>query len=122
MAGRDHPVTTLFYPGVVACLVVPPLFPGSAFDFPTAPLHVALLAAIGLLGAVGHFLLIRAHEFAPATLLAPFGYAQLAIILVLGWLVFDHLPDATAFAGMLLVAASGLAVVLASRAKPTRAA
>lgn len=74
-----------------------------------------MLAMIGIFGAVGHFLLIRAHGLAPATLLAPFGYAQLVVVLVLGWAVFGQLPEALALAGMALVAGSGLALVLASR-------
>ena len=52
-----------------------------------------MLVAIGILGAVGHFLLIRAHALAPATLLSPFGYTQLLVVLTLGWLVFGELPD-----------------------------
>ncbi len=114
LAGRDDPITTLFYPGLIACLVVPPVFPG-AFDIPTVPLHLAMISAIGILGAVGHFLLIRAHGHAPATLLAPFGYTQLLVVLTLGWLVFDQLPDGIALTGIALIAVSGLGLVIASR-------
>jgi drug/metabolite transporter (DMT)-like permease len=79
------------------------------------PLHAALLGVIGILGGVGHFLLIRAHALAPATLLAPFGYAQLLVVLILGWLVFGQLPDGVALAGIVLVACSGLGLIIASR-------
>ena len=115
LAGHDDPITTLFYPGLIAVLSIPPVFPGSISGIPTVPLHAALLCAIGILGAVGHFLLIRAHSLAPATLLAPFGYAQLLVVLLLGWLVFGQLPDGTALAGIVLVAGSGLALIVASR-------
>jgi drug/metabolite transporter (DMT)-like permease len=114
LAGHDDPITTLFYPGLIACLVVPPVFPG-AFNVPTIPLHLAMIGAIGILGAVGHFLLIRAHGHAPATLLAPFGYTQLLVVLTLGWLAFDQLPDAIALTGIALIAACGLGLVIASR-------
>jgi drug/metabolite transporter (DMT)-like permease len=113
-ARRDHPITTLFLPGLIACFVVPPVFPG-AFEIPTTPMHAAMLGAIGVLGAVGHFMLIRAHAHAPATLLAPFGYTQLLVVLTLGWLVFDQLPDAIALTGIALIAGSGLGLVIASR-------
>jgi drug/metabolite transporter (DMT)-like permease len=113
-ARRDDPITTLFLPGLIACFVVPPVFPG-AFQIPTTPLHAAMLGAIGVLGAVGHFMLIRAHAHAPATLLAPFGYTQLLVVLTLGWLVFDQLPDAVALTGIALIAGSGLGLILASR-------
>jgi drug/metabolite transporter (DMT)-like permease len=115
LAGRDDPITTLFYPGLIAVLAIPPAFPGAISAVPPVPLHAALLAVIGILGAVGHFLLIRAHALAPATLLAPFGYTQLLVVLVLGWLVFDELPDGIALAGIVLVAGSGLGLIVASR-------
>jgi drug/metabolite transporter (DMT)-like permease len=121
LAGHDDPITTLFYPGLVACIGVPAAFPGSAFAMPVGAVHAAMLVAIGLLGAVGHFFLIRAHALAPATLLAPFGYAQLVVVLILGWAVFGQLPDRLALTGMALVAGSGLALVLSSR-RPAAAA
>lgn len=113
-ARGDDPITTLFLPGLIACFVVPPVFPG-AFEIPTVPLHAAALGVIGVLGAVGHFMLIRAHALAPATLLSPFGYSQLVVVLTLGWLVFDQLPDGIALIGIALIASSGLGLVLASR-------
>jgi len=118
LAGHDDPITTLFYPGLIAVLVIPPVFPGSITSLPSVPLHLAMLVAIGILGAVGHFLLIRAHAHAPATLLAPFGYTQLLVILILGFAVFGEIPDGLALTGIMLIAGCGLGVVLASR-RPT---
>ena len=118
LAGHDDPITTLFYPGLVSCVLIPAVFPDAAFEVPSAPVHLAMLAAIGLLGAIGHFLLIRAHHDAPATLLAPFAYSQLVVVTILGFVVFRELPDALALAGMGLVAASGLGLILASRRPP----
>src|SRR5688572_19817993 len=118
LAGHDDPITTLFYPGLIAVLVIPPVFPGSITSLPSVPLHLAMLAAIGVLGAVGHFLLIRAHAHAPATLLSPFGYGQLLVILILGFAVFGEIPDGLAMLGILLIAGSGLALILASRRLP----
>jgi drug/metabolite transporter (DMT)-like permease len=114
LAGHEDPITTLFFPGLIACFVVPPIFPG-AFEVPTVPLHAVMLGIIGILGAVGHFMLIRAHALAPATLLSPFGYTQLVVVLTLGWLVFGQLPDGIALAGIALIAGSGLALIIASR-------
>jgi drug/metabolite transporter (DMT)-like permease len=115
LAGHDDPITTLFYPGLIAVLAIPPVFPGAISAVPAVPLHAALLGAIGILGGIGHFLLIRAHGLAPATLLAPFGYAQLLVVLVLGWLVFGQIPDGIGLTGIVLVAASGLGLIIASR-------
>jgi drug/metabolite transporter (DMT)-like permease len=114
LAGHDDPITTLFYPGLIACVAIPPAFPGF-FVIPTEPLHVAMISGIGVLGAVGHFFLIRAHHHAPATLLAPFGYSQLLVVMILGFLAFGELPDGIALTGIALIAGSGLFLVLASR-------
>ena len=119
LAGHDDPITTLFYPGLIAVFVIPPVFPGSITGLPSVPLHLAMLVSIGVLGAVGHFLLIRAHAHAPATLLSPFGYGQLLVILILGAVVFGEIPDALAFTGIFLIAGSGLALVLAGRRRAT---
>src|SRR5438067_1420582 len=75
----------------------------------------ALFVLIGVLGGLGHFLLIRAHDYAPSSVLSPFMYAQLLTALVLGWVVFRQLPDAIAFAGMAAIAASGLLLIFGHR-------
>jgi drug/metabolite transporter (DMT)-like permease len=64
---------------------------------------------------VGHFLLIRAYDYAPTSVLGPFMYAQLLTAMVLGWLVFGQLPDGLAIAGMVTIAASGLLLILSHR-------
>jgi drug/metabolite transporter (DMT)-like permease len=117
LAGHDDPITTLFYPGLVAAAALPLVLP-SSLTLPAQPVHAALIVLLGLLGGVGHFLLIKAHALAPASMLAPFSYAQLVVVLILGWLVFGQLPDGLALAGMLLVVASGLMVIIVNRPRP----
>lgn len=114
LAGRDAALTTLFYPALVGTLVVPLAFP-LAFTLPGEPLHVALFVALGVMGGIGHLFLIKAHDYAPVSLLGPFMYGQLFTALALGWLIFGQLPDALALAGMLGIVASGLLLVLSHR-------
>ena len=71
-------------------------------------LDVALLAAIGVLGTIGHFLFILAFQRAPASALTPFTYIQVVFATLIGWLVYSDLPDALTLAGMALIAGSGL--------------
>jgi drug/metabolite transporter (DMT)-like permease len=54
--------------------------------------------------------------------LSPFQYVQLVWATLLGWLVFDQLPDKLSLAGGLVIAASGLAIALDERrsAAPAR--
>jgi drug/metabolite transporter (DMT)-like permease len=119
LAGRDSPITTLFYPGVIAVVLVPIAFPGSFYVLPRELPHILAFVTIGLFGAAGHFLLIRAHADAPATMLAPFGYSQLLVALFLGWIAFGQLPDGIALAGMALIASAGVGLVIASRPRAT---
>ena len=110
LVGRDPALTSLFYPGLVACFAIPLVFP-SAILLPAGALHVGLFALTGVLGAVGHFFLIRATDYAPISTLAPFQYTQLLVVLLLGWLLFGELPDALAALGMLVICAGGLLLV-----------
>jgi drug/metabolite transporter (DMT)-like permease len=74
-----------------------------------------VFSALGVLGGIGHFFLIRAHFHAPASVLGPFMYGQLLTALALGWLVFGQLPDGLAVLGMLLITASGLVLAFSHR-------
>ena len=116
LAGRDAPLTTLFYPALIGTALVPLAFPHQ-LALPQGWLHGALFVLIGVLGGVGHFFLIQAHHYAPSSILSPFMYAQLLTALLLGWLVFGQLPDALAAAGMATIAASGLVLILRHRLK-----
>ena len=79
----------------------------------------AILLALGGVATVGHFLFTAAYREAPASLLAPVNYMHLVWAGILGWIVFDHAPDAISIFGMALVAVAGIAVALrASFAKP----
>ncbi|GHC63216.1 DMT family transporter [Neogemmobacter tilapiae] len=71
-----------------------------------------LILLLGCLATGGHFLFTAAFREAPAALLAPINYVHLVWAGLLGWLVFDHLPDALSIAGMALVLAAGMSVAL----------
>lgn len=77
---------------------------------PIAPLDWLPMAAMGALGGLGHLILIRALTIAPASLLAPFVYTQIAWALLLGYLVFGDVPDRWMLGGGAVIVASGLYV------------
>lgn len=83
-------------------------------DAPT-PLQAVLFVCMGAAGALGHFLFTAAFRDTEASVLAPMNYLQLVWAGLLGWLVFDHVPDHLSVAGMLVVAASGLMIAFKSR-------
>ena len=68
----------------------------------------ALLVALGIIGSLGHWLLIRAIQSAPASSLQPFHYTILLWATLVGYLVFDELPDLWIIVGAGIVVSCGL--------------
>ena len=105
----------LFYTALLGTLVMSPVVPvfwdGRLPSFGQGLLVVSL----GVYGGLGHLLLIRAFRETPASLLSPLLYLQLVWATLLGWLVFDHLPDLPAIVGMLIIGASGLSLAIGRR-------
>jgi drug/metabolite transporter (DMT)-like permease len=122
LAGSDSSATTLFYSGLAGVVLVTPFVP---FVWSTPSVLIALMmAATGVFGAVGHWLLILAHARAPAPVLAPFLYTQLIWVVILGYLVFGDLPDYWTLIGASVVIASGMYLLYRERERslPTRLA
>jgi drug/metabolite transporter (DMT)-like permease len=71
---------------------------------------VAFLLVPGALVGVGHFLQIRALALAPASLLAPFGYASLLWAVLIGATVFGEAIGVFTILGALTIAGSGLSL------------
>ena len=71
VAANDAAETTLFYTGLVGSIVFLPVLP-LVWVSPASPTHWLLMAGLGVLGALGHWLLILAHRHAPASVVAPF--------------------------------------------------
>ncbi len=68
----------------------------------------SLLVAIAILGSAAHFTLIKALEFWEAGALQPYSYTLLVWAVVIGFVVFGHMPDGWTLAGAAIVIASGL--------------
>jgi len=110
----DSNQTSLFYNNAVGALLMLPIIP---FVWqPPANWTIALmLMGTGILGSVGHFCLIAGHRLAPASVLSPFVYTQLIWVVILGYLVFDHVPNAWTMAGASIVIGSGLYLLFRER-------
>jgi len=106
MARTENPLTMHFYTGWVGALLASlalPLFWTAMPDAKT----LALLGLIGLMGTVGHFLLILAFARAPASTLTPFSYTQIGFAMLGGWLVFGHVPGSWELSGIALIVLCG---------------
>lgn len=107
IAGVEPPLTSLFYGALVGTVMFSFVVPFH-WATPASAWHWPLLVVMGLLASVGHFTLIRAFDYAPVGMLAPFAYSYLVWGVVLGLAVFGDFPDGLSFAGMAVIVASGL--------------
>ncbi len=111
LASSEPPLRLLFYTALVGTLLMSPMLPITWDGRLPTPMQALLIASLGVYGAVGHFLLIRAFRESPASRLAPLLYMQLVWAVLLGWLIFAQWPDRLTIAGMLIIVVSGLSSV-----------
>lgn len=102
-AGTMH-----FYTGCVALVIAVAMLPFAWQTPGTITLWMLLLGA-GVLGTLGHYLLILSYGRTSPTTLSPYLYTQIAFGTLAGWLVFAHAPDAVAVAGIVVIAGCGIA-------------
>ena len=110
----DSNQTSLFYNNAVGAAVMLPVLP-FIWTTPSSWLATVLVAGTGVLGSLGHFFLIAGHRLAPASVLSPFIYTQLIWVVILGYLVFDHIPNAWTITGAAMVIGSGLYLLYRER-------
>ena len=104
----EDPVTMQFYTGWVGTLIASAALPFFWTKLDSATLWASLVF-MGVMGTVGHFVMILAYAKAPVSTLTPFLYAQIAFAMIGGWLVFSHVPDQWSVLGMALIAFCGAA-------------
>jgi drug/metabolite transporter (DMT)-like permease len=105
-ARHDQPDTTLLWSAIVAFIATTFVGP-LEWQWPTTTAW-ALMVAISLIGAVAHYALIKALDYAEAGALQPYAYTLLVWATVLGFLVFGNVPDGWTVLGAAIVVASGL--------------
>ena len=116
----DSAGTSFFYTGVfgaAAMTLVGPFFwtPMEGWDW-------AVMAALCVTGASGHFLLIKALEQAEASAVQPFTYLQLVFASAIGVAVFGERLETALMVGAALVVGAGLFTIWRERAARRRAA
>jgi drug/metabolite transporter (DMT)-like permease len=75
---------------------------------PVTGRQFALLAAAAVFLAGGYHFVIRATRTGELAVVAPFRYSGLLMAVALGWAVWGDVPNALAWAGIVLVIAAGL--------------
>ena len=78
------------------------------FWFPPSLIDWGWLIVAGVGGSFAHIFIISALHFAPASILQPFNYVMLVWATILGFLIFDDLPDHLTVLGATVIVISGL--------------
>jgi drug/metabolite transporter (DMT)-like permease len=109
LSSQDSVLTTLFYSALLGAIIMSIAIP---FKFvPLTPIDWSLLALAGLAGTLGHFCMIKAFTHAEATKVAPYSYTSLIWATIIGYALFDTLPDFWTFAGSGIIFISGIYII-----------
>jgi len=107
--GRGESVwTSLFYTALLGTVVLS-LAVTQIWQTPSER-AIRMMLALGVVAAIGQFLLIRAFMIAEASLVAPFSYVGLPFAALWGFLFFAELPDRFTVLGAAIIAAAGIYV------------
>lgn len=117
LAGIDRPVSTLFLSALIGAILMSFIVPFH-WMMPQSTPDLLLLASLGVSGSVSHYFIIKAFERAPAPLIAPYVYAQLVMVTVFGYLVFDDFPDTLSLTGMGVIVLAGIVLIAHGRRLP----
>ena len=115
---RTEPTTRIVFYFTLISTVVSSL--PAALDWHTPDPGVwGVLLGLGIFAIVAQLCLTRAYAYAPAAQVGPFIYAAVVFAVVLDWLIWRKLPDASFAVGAVLVIAAG---ILTLRLRPDQPA
>ena len=108
LSRTEKTFTTLFYTGIGglgwSSLIVPFVW--------VAPsqFHMVVFLTTGILGALAHLCMIKAFDYAEASLLAPYNYTKLLWVSIFGYWVFEDIPSIEMWIGSGVIVTAGLYV------------
>src|SRR3954451_7395250 len=115
----DNAATGIIFAALVGSLAMSLTMP-FIFVMPRTLLDGMLFCCLGLLGGIGHYLVIHAFQLGRAAVIAPLGYVELAGSTALGYLIFGNFPDLWTWGGAGVIIASGLYIALRERQRRRR--
>ena len=106
---NDSTETSLFYTSLIGFIVMSIL----AFVYwePLTLNSYFLFTSIGIFFSMGIYFQIIALSKARASIIQPFHYTLIFWAIILGYLVYDDLPDIPTIVGAIIIAASGIYVL-----------
>lgn len=117
LAGGSSALANTFYSSIYGALLAS-IALAWQWQMPT-PTQWLMMLGIGALGIACNFLIIKAYEWCEASLLAPFGYAEMINAVTAGWYFFGDFPDRYTFLGLaILIGAAVYASRMEHRPRP----
>ena len=111
----DTSETSFMYLAIVGLIVTSIL--GPFYWVPPDTEGLGFMILLACMAAVGHLLLMKALEAAPASLLQPLNYTLLVWATIVGFIVFGDFPDSYTIVGAVIIAASGLYTIYREQIK-----
>ncbi len=107
VARVDSASTSFFYTGVVGAVAI--TLVGPFFWTPMVGwADWGWMGFLCVMGALGHYLLIKAYEAAEAGTIQPFAYFQLVFVTLIALLLFGERPDKATVIGAAIILTAGL--------------
>jgi drug/metabolite transporter (DMT)-like permease len=114
LAGQETTLIMQLYVGAVGAFALLP-FVVIGWVWPETIWTWVAFVGVGVAAMIGHQIAITAHRYAPASVLAPFGYTQVIWMSLASWLIFAQPPDIWMFVGTPIVIGSGLYIWVRER-------
>ncbi|MEM7439452.1 MAG: DMT family transporter [Pseudomonadota bacterium] len=113
-ARQDSSATSFFWTGLGGFVLMTAI--GPFFWQPMAGADWVVMAVLCVTGATGHFLLIKAYEFAEASAVQPFAFFQLVFAAAIGVTIWGEDLPLTTIIGAGVIVAAGVFTALRERA------
>ncbi len=114
-ARKDTTTTSFFWTGIVGAVVMTAV--GIWHWEPMTNSDWALMAALCVTGALGHYLLIKCYEVAEASAVQPFAYFQLVFASIIGFLIFGDVLRSNVAIGAAIVVGAGIFTLWREKAR-----
>lgn len=119
VSDTDSPETSVTYTALVGCIVlsVAMFLMPHWWKTPETPINIFLFLSIGAIAAAGHYLVVKAYQSAPASVVSPFNFLQLIAATVISYLIFKDVPDGFTWLGAFMIVGASLYVSYRERQK-----
>jgi drug/metabolite transporter (DMT)-like permease len=84
------------------------------------PRDIVLMGLLGVVALFGHMSVNRSLKLAPAAVVVPYQYTQIAWAVLLGWIFFGDVPETEVYVGSAVIIGSGLYIFTREQALARR--